>query len=51
MLFTFGYGYVALLVANEQVVRRRESQTMLVTTPSERPSAPDAASVTTDLAA
>lgn len=40
-LFTIGYGYVALLIASEQAARRRESQTMLVTTPSERPSAPN----------
>jgi cellulose synthase/poly-beta-1,6-N-acetylglucosamine synthase-like glycosyltransferase len=40
-LFTIGYGYVALLIASEQAARRRESRTMLVTTPSERPSAPN----------
>jgi cellulose synthase/poly-beta-1,6-N-acetylglucosamine synthase-like glycosyltransferase len=52
MLFTIGYGYVALLVANEQATRRREAQVTLVTTPSERPSVPvvDAAR-STDLAA
>lgn len=27
MLFTFGYGYVAVLVASEQALRRRESRT------------------------
>ncbi len=42
LLFTFGYGYVAMLIVNEQAARRREAKTMLVTTPSERPSAPDA---------
>ena len=40
ILFTFGYGYVAVLVANEQAFRRRDAQTRLVTTASERPSAP-----------
>jgi cellulose synthase/poly-beta-1,6-N-acetylglucosamine synthase-like glycosyltransferase len=45
ILFTFGYGYVAILVANEQAMRRRDSQVRLVSTPSERPSAPPAADV------
>ena len=40
LLFTIGYGYVALLVANEQATRRREAQTTLVTTAGERLSAP-----------
>jgi cellulose synthase/poly-beta-1,6-N-acetylglucosamine synthase-like glycosyltransferase len=43
VLFTFGYGYVAILVAHEQATRRREATEMLVTTPSERPSAPNPA--------
>jgi cellulose synthase/poly-beta-1,6-N-acetylglucosamine synthase-like glycosyltransferase len=53
MLFTFGYGYVALLVANEQAARRRESVTSLVSTASERPSAlpEEADALETDLAA
>ena len=29
MLFTYGYGYVALLVASEQAVRWREARTIL----------------------
>jgi hypothetical protein len=28
MLFTYGYGYVALLVASEQAVRWREARTI-----------------------
>jgi hypothetical protein len=53
MLFTFGYGYVALLVAGEQAARRRESVTSLVSTASERPSAlpEEADALETDLAA
>jgi cellulose synthase/poly-beta-1,6-N-acetylglucosamine synthase-like glycosyltransferase len=40
MLFTFGYGYVALLVASEQATRRREAMDNSlpnVENPSERP--------------
>lgn len=51
MLFTFGYGYVAILVANEQASRRRDAQTTLVSTASERPSAPVAEPATDHLAA
>jgi hypothetical protein len=42
MLFTFGYGYVALLVASEQAVRRREARTLARTEPiSDLPAPPD----------
>lgn len=51
ILFTFGYAYVAVLVANEQAARRRDAQVRLVTTPSERPSAPVEAPGVSDLAA
>ena len=52
LLFTIGYGYVAVLVANEQATRRRESQTTLVTTPSGRLSEPTPGEATIrDLAA
>jgi cellulose synthase/poly-beta-1,6-N-acetylglucosamine synthase-like glycosyltransferase len=39
VLFTFGYGYVAMLVAHEQAARRREAATMLLTS-SDRASDP-----------
>jgi hypothetical protein len=53
-IFMFGYAYVAVLVANEQASRRRDAQTRLVSTPSERLSSPlgaEAAARVTDLAA
>jgi hypothetical protein len=40
LLFTIGYGYVAMLVAHEQATRRRESATRMLATSSERPSDP-----------
>jgi len=43
MLFTIGYGYVAMLVAHEQAARRRAASPMLLATSSERPSEPTAA--------
>ena len=55
MLFTFGYGYVALLVATEQAARRRaalaayESGASITTLDSVPP--PAAASATEELAA
>ena len=42
MLFTIGYGYVAMLVAHEQATRRREAGPHLATT-SDRSSEPSAA--------
>jgi len=42
MLFTIGYGYVAMLVAHEQAARRRESVPSLATS-SDRDSEPTAA--------
>jgi cellulose synthase/poly-beta-1,6-N-acetylglucosamine synthase-like glycosyltransferase len=40
LLFTIGYGYVAMLVAHEQATRRREAATRMLATSSERPSDP-----------
>jgi hypothetical protein len=40
LLFTIGYGYVAMLVAHEQAVRRRAAAPLLLAATSDPPSEP-----------